>query len=110
MYFLVAGDYFTQWMEAYDIPNQEAVTVEQKWWMNSFAISLPLSGLDQGCQFKSSEIKEICWSRTLESMLATCVNTLFSGKKKVCFVYNTVIKPLLDFHHITICLAGKQRN
>ena len=27
MYILVAGDYFTRWMEAYDIPNQEAVTV-----------------------------------------------------------------------------------
>ena len=27
---LVAGDYFTRWMEAYAIPNQEAVTVAQK--------------------------------------------------------------------------------
>ena len=26
-YILVAGDYFTWWMEAYPIPNQEAVTV-----------------------------------------------------------------------------------
>ena len=29
-YILVAGDYFTRWMEAYAIPNQEAVTVARK--------------------------------------------------------------------------------
>ena len=27
LYILVAGDYFTRWMEAYPIPNQEATTV-----------------------------------------------------------------------------------
>ena len=26
-YILVVGDYFTRWMEAYPIPNQEAATV-----------------------------------------------------------------------------------
>ena len=30
LYILVAGDYFTRWMEAYAIPNQEAHTVAQK--------------------------------------------------------------------------------
>jgi len=29
-YILIAGDYYTRWMEAYAIPNQEAVTVAQK--------------------------------------------------------------------------------
>ena len=29
-YVLLAGDYFTKWIEAYLIPNQEAVTVAQK--------------------------------------------------------------------------------
>ena len=29
-YVLVAGDYFTRWMEAYPIPNQEAITVAKK--------------------------------------------------------------------------------
>ena len=29
-YNLMAGDYFTKWIEAYAIPNQEAVTVAQK--------------------------------------------------------------------------------
>ena len=30
MYVLVAADVFTQWVEAYAIPNQEAVTVASK--------------------------------------------------------------------------------
>ncbi len=29
-YVLVVGDYFTMWMEAYAIPNQEATTVAKK--------------------------------------------------------------------------------
>ena len=29
-YLLVATDYFTRWVEAYPIPNQEAVTVATK--------------------------------------------------------------------------------
>jgi len=29
-YILMAGDYFTKWMEAYAIPNQEAIIVAQK--------------------------------------------------------------------------------
>lgn len=28
-YLLVAADYFTKWVEAYPIPNQEAVTVAE---------------------------------------------------------------------------------
>ena len=29
-YILVAGDYFTKWLEAYAVPNQEAKTVAKK--------------------------------------------------------------------------------
>lgn len=30
-YILVVGDYFTKWMEAYAIPDQEAKTVQRSW-------------------------------------------------------------------------------
>jgi len=29
-YIMVVGDYFTRWMEAFPIPNQEATTVAEK--------------------------------------------------------------------------------
>ena len=30
VYIMVVGDYFTRWMEAFAIPNQEATTVAEK--------------------------------------------------------------------------------
>ena len=30
LYILVVGDYFTKWLEAYTIPNQEAITMARK--------------------------------------------------------------------------------
>ena len=97
-YILVAGDYFTEWMEAYAIPNQEVVTVAQKLVDELFRPFSLLEHLhsDQGHQFESEVVKEICrslhidktrtipyhpqsdglverFNRTLESMLATCV-------------------------------------
>ena len=37
-YLLVATDYFTRWVEAYPIPNQEAVTVANKLTQEFFSI------------------------------------------------------------------------
>ena len=37
-YLLVAMDYFTRWVEAYPIPNQEAVTVANKLTQEFFSI------------------------------------------------------------------------
>ena len=48
-YILVAGDYFTKWMEVYAIPNMEAVTVARDQ-LHS----------DQGKQFESTVMREIC--------------------------------------------------
>ena len=39
-YVLVAADYFTKWVEAYAIPNQEATTVARKLIDETFANSL----------------------------------------------------------------------
>ena len=61
-YILVAGDYFTRWMEAYAIPNQEADTVAQKLTVEMFLRFSPPEQLhsDQGRQFESILVAEIC--------------------------------------------------
>ncbi len=35
---LVAVDYFTRWAAAYEIPNQETVTVATSWWTKCFSV------------------------------------------------------------------------
>ena len=57
-YILVASDYFTRWVEAYAIPNQEAITVARKLVDNMFCrFSLPEQL--HTAQFESKLIKEI---------------------------------------------------
>ena len=61
-YILVAADYFTRWVEAYPIPNQEAVMVAQKLVSEFFLHFSPPERLhsDQGRKFESAVILEIC--------------------------------------------------
>ena len=61
-YVLVAADYFTKWVEAYAIPNQEAVTVARKLTDEMFCRFSPPDQLhsDQGKQFESELLKEVC--------------------------------------------------
>lgn len=117
-YILVAGDYYTRWMEAYSIPNQEAVTVAQKLVNELFCrFSTPEQlHSDQGSQFESDLIAEVCkilnirksrttpyhpqcdglierFNHTLLDMLATtCKDHPFDWEdhiRKVCMAYNT---------------------
>ena len=61
-YILVAEDYFTKWLEAWAIPNQEAKAVAYKllnemfYW---FSLQDRLHS-DQGRQFESKIIEELC--------------------------------------------------
>ena len=61
-YVLVASDYFTRWVEAYGIPNQEAKTVADKLVGEMFCRFSPSYQLhsDQGKQFESNLMAEIC--------------------------------------------------
>ena len=61
-YVLVAVDYFTRWVEAYGIPNQEAMTVARKLVDEMFCRFSPPEQLhsDQGRQFESALVKETC--------------------------------------------------
>ncbi len=61
-YILVVGDYFTRWVEAYAIPNQEAITVAKKLTNEFFFRFSPPEQLhsDQGRQFESELVAEVC--------------------------------------------------
>ena len=120
-YILVAMDYFTHWAEAYAIQNQEATTVADKLVSNFFLRFSPPERLhsDQGRQFESSLLHEVCrslgihktrttayhpqgdglverFNRTLLNMLATTVEdhpaTWETLLPKLCMAYNTSIQ------------------
>ena len=125
-YILVAEDYFTRWLEAWAIPNQEAETVAQKL-VNEmfFRFSIPDQILsDQGRQFESTIIDELCKllqiqksrttpyhpqgdglversNRTLLNMLSIVVednpNTWESYLRPVCMAYNTSVQPTTGY-------------
>ena len=61
-YVLVAADYFTRWVEAYPIPNLEAITVAKKLTDELFfRFSLPEQlHSDQGRQFESEILTHLC--------------------------------------------------
>ena len=120
-YILVAGDYFTRWMEAYAIPNQEATTVAQKLVDELFCRFSPPERLhsDQGRQFEGQVMQEICrilhirktkttpyhpqgdglverFNRTLQDMLAMTVKDhpfdWEEALRKVCLAYNSSVQ------------------
>ena len=59
---LVVGDYFSKWMEAYPMPNQEAVTVARILvykFFSRFGIPRELHS-DRGANFESGLMREVC--------------------------------------------------
>ena len=125
-YVLVAVDYFTRWVEAYGIPNQEATTVGRKLVDEMFCRFSPPEQLhsDQGRQFESELVKEICkllgvrkthttpyhpqgngmverFNRTLLDMLSTTVGDHPSNwehnLRKVCLAYNSSVHASTGF-------------
>ena len=122
-YILVVADYFTRYVEAYPIPNQEATTVATKLVDEFFFRYSPPEQLhsDQGRNFESAVITEICkllgieksrttpyhpqsdglverFNRTLLNMLATAVTEHpFEWEyhlRRLCLAYNTALTPL----------------
>ena len=120
-YILVVADYFTRWMEAFALPNQEATTVANKLVDEVFLrFSVPeQQHTDQGRQFESQLLHEICkllnihktrttpyhpqsdglverLNRTLLSMLSTCTHDHpFNWEqqlRKVCMAYNSSVQ------------------
>ena len=120
-YLLVAMDYFTKWGEAYPIPNMEATTVAHTLTNEMFFRFSPPERLhsDQGKQFDSKLIKEICrilqieksgtspyhpqgdglverYNCTLLDMLATSAKGNISDwenyVRPVCYAYNSSVQ------------------
>ena len=125
-YVLVVGDYYSKWMEALSVPNQEAPTVVEKLVDEIFLRFSPPEQLhsDQGRQFESVLIAEVCkllqirktqttpyhpqcdglverFNRTLLSMLATCAEghpfDWEQQLQKVCMAYNTSVQSSTGF-------------
>ena len=119
-YILVVGDYFTRWMAAFAIHDQEAATVAQKLVDEVFCrLGIPEQlHSDQGKQFESKLIQELCkilkisktrttayhpqcdglverFNRTLQNMITTITTDhSFDWEEalpKVCIAYNTTI-------------------
>ena len=125
-YLFVATDYFTRWVEAYPIPNQEAVTVANKLTKEFFfRFSLPEQlHSDQDKQFESTVISEMYkllninksrttpyhpqgdglverFNRTLLDMLSTTMKdrhcTWEDHVQSTCLAYNTSVQPTTGY-------------
>lgn len=116
----MVGDYFSKWVEVFAIPDQEAVTIAAKLVDEVYCRFSPPEQLhsDQGRQFESELVKEICkilriaksqttpyhpqgdglverFNCTLKQMLATTLHDypfVWEDRlRKVCMAYNTSV-------------------
>ena len=137
-YILVVADYFTRYVEAYPIPNQEATTVAQRLVDEFFFRFSPPEQLhsDQGRNFESAVIAEACkllgvdksrttpyhpqsdglverFNRTLLNMLATAVTEQpFEWEqhlRRLCFAYNTSVHPTTGYSPFALMFGRKAR-
>jgi hypothetical protein len=137
-YILVAMDYFTKWAKAYAIPNQEATTIANKLVNDMLLRFSPPEQLhsDQGRQFESTLIAEICkclgihktrttpyhpqsdglverFNRTLLNMLTTTMaghpGTWEDHTQKVLLAYNTSTQSTTGFSPFFLMFGREAR-
>lgn len=137
-YVLVVGEYFTRWMEAYALPNQEAVTIAQKLLDEMFCrFGLPEKlHSDQGRQFEGEVVTHLCrllgieksrttpyhpqsdglverFNRTLLSMLATCAEHNPTDwdcyLSKLCMAYNSSLQHTTGYSPYVLMFGREPR-
>ncbi|KRZ52531.1 Gypsy retrotransposon integrase-like protein 1 [Trichinella nativa] len=89
-YIMVVTDYFTRWVEAYALPNQQAETVARKLMQQfvcRFGTSMKLLS-DQGTQFQGRLVPELC---------------------KVCFAYNASVHETTGYAPFEMMLGRPPR-
>ena len=113
-YILVAENYFTKWLEAWAIPNQEAKTVAQKLLEEMFLrFSLPdRLHADQGRQFEGKLIEELCKLLQVEKTHTTPYHPQGDGlveraNRTILNMLATVVKEHKDWesHLRATCMA-----
>ena len=80
-YILVVGDYFTKWIEAYPIENQEAITVAEvlvRQWISRFGVPKFLHS-DQGTNFESAVFQGVCKLLGIEKTRTTPLHPASDG-------------------------------
>jgi hypothetical protein len=83
-YLLVVSDYFTRWVEAYPLPNSEAITVAQVFieeFISRYGLPRQIH-TDRGSQFTSLLFKNICEifriDKDINSSIKTCATVIAS--------------------------------
>ena len=138
LYILVVADYFTRYVEAYPLPNQEATTVASRLVDEFFLRFSPPEQLhsDQGRNFESAVIAETCkllgivksrttpyhpqsdglverFNRTLLDMLAKAVTDRpFEWEqhlRRLCFAYNSSTHPTTGYAPFTLMFGRQAR-
>ena len=80
-FILVVGDYFSKWIEAYPLPDQEAVTCARKFteeWICRHGCPLTLHS-DQGRNFESHVFEEMCKLLGIDKTRTTPLNPKSDG-------------------------------
>ena len=80
-YVLVVGDYFSKWIEAYAIPDQEAETVARvlvEQFITRFGVPMQIHS-DQGRQFESRLFTELCKLLEIDKTRTTALHPQSDG-------------------------------
>ncbi len=99
---LIVQDYFTKWVEAYALPNQEAVTVAEvlvREFVSRFGVPMILHS-DQGWNFESAVFGEMCSLLGVEKTRTTPFHPQSDGMvERFNRTIEAQLSKFVDVHH-----------